>query len=470
MSAPDDAELALPADRRLNESEAENLQSQLRLLFTDINSSNQDDIGDLIDYTMAMISNGKSVAYMVQDLIGLEMEFCPAVTCRRIGNVVASFLKPLLAASGQEVNETAAAPKKANALLLVGALGASRTPKGTNAAEKKNPQGRFPPRDNRGGKSDGGRGGKSDVGRGSDSRGRDLGRGRVRGEVNGRSDRRAPAEGHRDAPLHDRRLPPRQDEQRGGNARGGRLDQRGGQRGRVEPGRRPDRFGDAMHRLSGRGEGRSHGDVMNGRGRHDGRMGPPDGPWGRHHAPEEFSRRRGRDELQDEPDFVPATGGRAPWRGGGRGGGGYPEKYPRLESQDYHQEGDDGGYHFGRGRGGRFARGGGRAPPPHGRGGRFEEGGPSPIKNDVAPAEETADTWENGTAAHPSPIVAYSAAARGFRGGRGFRGSAFRGGFRAPRGGGREAVHSILAANTWVRKKEEAPSNSSEAVGDGENE
>lgn len=48
-----------------------------------------DDITDFLDYTLAMVSNEKDIAYIVNELIGMEMDFCPPEIAHRVGSVLA---------------------------------------------------------------------------------------------------------------------------------------------------------------------------------------------------------------------------------------------------------------------------------------------------------------------------------------------------------------------------------------------
>lgn len=82
----------LTASRKLTNDEA----SQLRaIIVKDLNYSpeEQEDVNDLLDYTFAMISNGKSLAYVVQELVSMEMDVCQEATAHEIAMQIAKFLQ-----------------------------------------------------------------------------------------------------------------------------------------------------------------------------------------------------------------------------------------------------------------------------------------------------------------------------------------------------------------------------------------
>lgn len=178
--------------------------------------------------------------------------------------------------------------------------------------------------------------------------------------------------------------------------------------------------------------------------------------------------RRPRDDLESEPDFVPAedNGGRRYATPAGANTGRDAPKRPRYEEgyeEGHGYDGYGGGYdHFDGSygyspypsfRGGRGFRGRGRG---RGRGGRgFEEGAEAP--SETTPPGEGQPMAEDGsgvenTGAHPSPMV-QAAFGGGFDySGRGF----FRGGRGRGRGrGGRAQVISMIQSKTWVRKKDD---------------
>ena len=94
-----DASVAL--DRKLTPEETRELKISLMPYFhaTGDHEASPEDINDLLDYAFAMVNNQKSVEYVIQELVGMEMEFCNATVAEKVGTELSSFLKK---AMGQE--------------------------------------------------------------------------------------------------------------------------------------------------------------------------------------------------------------------------------------------------------------------------------------------------------------------------------------------------------------------------------
>jgi hypothetical protein len=54
-----------------------------------------EDITDFLDYTFAMLSNEKTVEYVVKELIGMEMDFCAEAIAHKVGKELSVFLDKL---------------------------------------------------------------------------------------------------------------------------------------------------------------------------------------------------------------------------------------------------------------------------------------------------------------------------------------------------------------------------------------
>ena len=379
-------------------TDTEALKEQLKPLLL----GEEDDVQDLVDYTVAMVTNGKTPQYIVDELNSMDMDFCPPAVAQQVGDAIEAFLSPQ-----QQPHEDATATPTdhhkivslkqssggTNALTMSGALGASRE---RNKMEPKSKEERK--RDVRGEAFD--RLKKKNDRRTDDRRADDR-----------REDRR---EDRRDTRGSDR-------ERRGGGGRGdsNTMMRGGGGRGDGRGGGRPTGRGGDRGGRGGRGGARGgRGDYDDNRRRS---RDYPDGPQG-----DNKRQRVHRDDYHDEH----YEGG---YDEGYDGGYGY--------NDGYGHQGDGYGYNDGYGyRGGRGypPRGRGRFP---GRGGRFAGRGRGRFQHEGTEAEHP----ESGEGdAHPSPIVQ---ANYGRGGGRSFRGG---------RGGGRfSRVQNMLAAKTWVRKKDD---------------
>jgi hypothetical protein len=64
------------------------------MILKDLNFSSEEkeDVDDLLDYTFAMVSNGKTLSYVVNELISMEMDVCKEDTAHDIGRQIAKFL------------------------------------------------------------------------------------------------------------------------------------------------------------------------------------------------------------------------------------------------------------------------------------------------------------------------------------------------------------------------------------------
>ena len=89
-----DASVAL--DRKLTSEETRELKILLVPFFHaagDITETGPEDINDFLDYAFAMVNNEKSVEYVIQELLGMEMEFCNPTIAEKIGRELSGFLQ-----------------------------------------------------------------------------------------------------------------------------------------------------------------------------------------------------------------------------------------------------------------------------------------------------------------------------------------------------------------------------------------
>lgn len=82
-------------DRKMTEEETREIKITLLPYFHATVASGDEDITDFLDYTFAMISNSKTVEYIVKELIGMDMEFCPEEVAHKLGREVADFIAQL---------------------------------------------------------------------------------------------------------------------------------------------------------------------------------------------------------------------------------------------------------------------------------------------------------------------------------------------------------------------------------------
>lgn len=81
--------------RKLTEDETRELRIVLLPYFHASGEVGVEDITDFLDYTFAMISNSKTVEYVVKELIGMEMDFCPEEVAHKVGKEISTFLNQL---------------------------------------------------------------------------------------------------------------------------------------------------------------------------------------------------------------------------------------------------------------------------------------------------------------------------------------------------------------------------------------
>lgn len=351
-----DWELSSPRKLTLSESTA------LKKRLASVIGNNTEDVNDLIEYALAMVSNQKTISYIVHELIGMEMEFLPQETANGMGNVVADYLTELKTKSAT-----------GNALCLAGALGVPRKGEEKTKKQEVPPEKEPSPRPSRGEQ------GKRLV----DPRSRAFDR-LSRGS--------------------------------------GRIE---GYRGR---GRGRDRDG---------GRGRDAG-----RGREVGRA--QDSERGRDVGRGRGERRRARDELEQEPDFVPA----AEHSGDKRAR--YNEDAYYYEDTEHHNYDYDGGYGYA----GTYRRGtprgqGFRGGPPF-RGGTPYRGGRGHRAGRTPHPTEKSLTYSTPKTAKGVDIVGPQFTYQEGRGNAPFRG---RGRGRGRTFPGRAHVATLLASKQWVRKK-----------------
>lgn len=82
----------LAASRKLSEEEASELR-ELLISQLSYSKDEQEDVNDLLDYTFAMTSNGKSLSYMVEELVSMEMSVCQEPQAHLIAKQIATFLE-----------------------------------------------------------------------------------------------------------------------------------------------------------------------------------------------------------------------------------------------------------------------------------------------------------------------------------------------------------------------------------------
>ena len=82
-------------DRKLTEDEIREIKITLLPYFHASGSVSDEDITDLLDYTFAMISNEKTIEYIIQELIGMEMEFCKEEVAHKVGAELSKFVAQL---------------------------------------------------------------------------------------------------------------------------------------------------------------------------------------------------------------------------------------------------------------------------------------------------------------------------------------------------------------------------------------
>ena len=92
-----DGSIALDVDThgKLAEDEIKTLKEEkLKPLFKDAGeNATEEDVNDILDYTFAMVNNGKTMEYVVQELVGMEMDFCPEETAHKVAKLVAEYIE-----------------------------------------------------------------------------------------------------------------------------------------------------------------------------------------------------------------------------------------------------------------------------------------------------------------------------------------------------------------------------------------
>ena len=453
---------------KLKPDEVEELRDQLRPILVTSDETEEDDLNLFLEFATTMISNKKSVAEAVKELVEMEMDLCPESASVQIGQALQTFIEQKIADgsdaavspnldTSEPVKDTSTDDKdndvtkdskpqvtsfestKGNALTMSGALGASRGKKADPQAapnnKNKQPVGNKQ-RDRKGGDN----AKNNNSSRNSNNNNNNNRKGRhekkdsrdIRGEAFDRLSQRKDGGGRGRSDR--RQTNDRRDGRGRRNDNHNRRDDRHRDDGRGPPRRRPR---DEQDEDQPHNDGFQHSPGRGGRGGRFGRGGR--GDFDRENKRQRTSENYHQDNYHE----------------GGRGGGGYNDQ-PHDYDPNYQAQ----GYGGGRGRfGGRSFRGGrGRFH----RGGRanqenytYTRGGdqrqPPPAENQEGGAVD-ADTAE-AAAVNPSPLVQNWRG--GFRGGRGGRGF-YRGGRSAGRGwnGGRPDVKSMLASKTWVRKKD----------------
>jgi hypothetical protein len=95
--------------RRLTEAEVRELRITLLPYFHVSGGLGAEDIADFLDYTFAMVSNAKTVDYVMQELIGMEMDFCNEQVAKKVGKELAAFITKIT--GGAEEGEETSNPQ-----------------------------------------------------------------------------------------------------------------------------------------------------------------------------------------------------------------------------------------------------------------------------------------------------------------------------------------------------------------------
>jgi hypothetical protein len=83
-------------DRKLTQDETSELRITLLPYFHVAGGGAAiEDVTDFLDYTFAMISNNKDVGFVIKELMGMEMEFCPPEIAEKVGRELSSFVTKL---------------------------------------------------------------------------------------------------------------------------------------------------------------------------------------------------------------------------------------------------------------------------------------------------------------------------------------------------------------------------------------
>jgi hypothetical protein len=115
----------------------------IKTKLSNVLQNTSEDASDLLEYTLAMIVNGKTVDYIVDELKSMEMDICGPEACDTIGNEILRFLnesdkkKTSMEKNKIQFNKSSVenaltksgalgTKKPSNALTMSGALGASR--------------------------------------------------------------------------------------------------------------------------------------------------------------------------------------------------------------------------------------------------------------------------------------------------------------------------------------------------------
>ncbi|GAX12604.1 hypothetical protein FisN_13Lh064 [Fistulifera solaris] len=469
-------EWALVWSRKLTTSETETLQHKLRPLFA---QGDEEDIQDIIDYAITVISNQKDIHYMVEEVAGMELEFCPPEVAQQMGKHVYDYLHELQTLETEKegrpnTSTPTSAPEKShvvslksskgNALTMSGALGASReggraksnsTQGALTSSRDRNDKDKKPP--NRNKETDkGGRGERRDgkglafdrlvakrnASRNRQSNGEEHANPRGRGDMrsnDGGGRRSGPRDGRggRGAGRNERDSRGRGErEHRGGREHGGREHREHAGRGERQHGGRGERDIEDRGGRGGRGAkgGRDfrggRNDEYDGRGRHSG------------------ARRKQDEEGFEDPGVSKRVRREEHNQSENYNGGyteGYDESYEQAPHSGYKQAPWQSPAFRGRGRG---------------RGGRFGRGTPGRGTFGNESYTENSGVDPEAVAVNPSPMVA-DTFGRGFAGRSSYRGR----GFYAP---AYDQVKNMMKAKTWVRKKEgEDSTNNGENGGSG---
>ncbi|ACI65408.1 predicted protein [Phaeodactylum tricornutum CCAP 1055/1] len=449
------------ATRKLTDAEADTLQTRLRSFMTPGGPEDEEDVKELVEYLVIMVSNQKTAEDAYQEMLEMDMDFCPPATAQNVRRAITEFLQSLDAATTpvetpvedhadiDNGRVTKIQSSGRNALTMSGALGASRQGRAKNEAAPA-PSRRAPPaKDRATATSTTATGASAKTGSGRKSQ--------------------PPNNNHNNSSANNNNNNSLSRTPREANG-APRRDDRGRAFDRLTPGRSND-----GRRSGGRGGPRGGTPDAPLRRRDDGRglgRGTGPSPRGGRAVGHASGQRRERDDYiqPEEHDFLPAGRGRGSGRGfeGSRGGGGagrgFDDGGHKRLRLDHHHPGDGGhsnqsyaydnhhgyydqGYYDEPGYQPSYrGRGTPRGRDRFGGRGRFPGRGGPPAESGADASEHGGDETAQAAVGHPSPLVQTAFAGRSYS----YRGRGRGRGYNP----GRVHVQKILAQNTWVRKKD----------------
>lgn len=88
-----DGSVSVP--RKLTEEELHELRITVLPYFHAAGGLSAEDITEFLDYAFAMVSNNKSVDYVIKELISMEMDFCNEEVAKKVGKELATFVNKI---------------------------------------------------------------------------------------------------------------------------------------------------------------------------------------------------------------------------------------------------------------------------------------------------------------------------------------------------------------------------------------